>query len=268
MLYYLLIIVPSILSSFCVDNLSVGLESGYRQQRLQYTSIDEDRVIGWKNMNGWQNLLKATVSSELGLYIEGDLSYTRIFERQKCNGNSTFAELMLGYSFTWNCLTFTPLVSYVYEKDHIRSHDAGTFVLSTDELAQMKGFYSTRFQGPSLGGKVDTSWNDWDLSLLGQYIFADFLGRSKWVIGSEYLHKLRQKSAHAYGVYLKASILYNLNCKWKLGLVGDFTYFKANRASEKGSIDLLIDNDVHYHASTKDAIMRAFAVRGIVEYEF
>lgn len=268
MLYYLLLIVPCILSSYCFDTFTVGLESGYRQQRLQYTSAVENQVIGWKNMNGWQNLLKASLSSENRIYVEGALSYTRIFERQKSNGNSTFAELLLGYSLTWNCITFTPLVSYVYENDQIHCHNAGTYILSNDDLAQMKGFYSTRFQGPSLGVKADTAWNNWDVSILGQYIFADFLGRSKWTIGSEYIHKFRQKASHAYGVYLKASILYNLSCNWKWGLVGDFTYFKANRSSEKGTLEFLSSNDVNYHAKTKEAIMRAFGVRGIVEYEF
>lgn len=260
--YFNLLLIPMLLSGFCLDYQSVQGQVGYRRDQINVLGAKFNKI----------NIVETGLqykAEAYNLYAEVEGNYGWILNHHSSNGSTYDASGALGYHFDTCYLTVTPLIGYASQQDRIRMHNLASQEVN-GENEHLKGTLKQRWEGAWIGLELARSLCNWDFSLRGEYHFANLRSYVRFHFADEFEFSGHANKNLADGYKVKLGAKYQISSCINLGLVGTYSRFSTHRAHSYGHLFVAnnIPSFVTFKTSKGTSTLNSYDIKAVIEYLF
>lgn len=248
------------------------LGTGYRQDSLNWNFAGPGRFptvlseLKWKNLHIWQILGEMRVTTCHEIYLKATADYGRIFQGKNRDSdfekNSRKGEFSrsdndagkgevfdfsggIGYQFNFFCrsLKFSPLVGYSHHEQHLKMFSGFQTIDLRDPSFENKYFsglhssYHAKWTGPWIGFDLQYLLNDcFDFYGGFEYHWAHYRGKGHWNLRTDFADDIKHTARHVHGFNTFLEAFYSFYGNWKVGLKGNYEYWKANHGKHRVAV--------------------------------
>lgn len=263
MLKYLnLLLIPMLLSGFCLDYQSAQGQVGYRRDQINLVGTKFNKI----NIVETGLVYKAQAYN---IYAEVEGNYGWILTHHSSNGSTYDASGALGYNFDTCYLTVTPLIGYAVQQDRIKMHNLESMEVG-GEKEHLKGILKQKWEGVWLGLQLSRSFCKFDLSLRGEYHFANLRSYTRFHFADLFEFSAHANKNNANGVKVKLGATYPINCCFNIGLLATYSRFYTHRTHAYGHV-FVANNDpdtVTFKTSRGTSTLESYDIKAVIEYLF